>query len=134
MKYLLDTHILLWFLEDPSRLSEKVQQILEDSLSDVELYVSIVSVWEVAIKVSTGKFEFNLTSSDLFRKLKDNKLTLLNMLPRHVECVETLPFHHRDPFDRLLIATAKRENMIFLTSDMNIHQYAITCIWQLLSP
>ena len=128
MKYLLDTHTVLWFLEGQSRLSENVKQVLNDNLSS-DLYVSIASLWEMVIKESVGKLEFNLTTSDFIKKLKENDMTLIGISPEHIEHIKTLPFHHRDPFDRLLIATAQIENMIFLTSDEHIHQYAVQWIW-----
>ena len=94
------------------------------------LYISIVSAWEIAIKVSLGKLpEWNGGVGIFLAKIYDMPIGLLPVTPCHVEMVETLPFIHRDPFDRLLVATAKADGMTILTADENIHKYDVSSVW-----
>ena len=94
------------------------------------LYISIVSTWEIAIKVSIGKL-LGLKGGvrTFLAKLDEMPVELLPVMPSHVEMVEALPFIHRDPFDRLLVATAKVEGMTILTADENIHKYDVSFAW-----
>lgn len=125
MKYLLDTHIVLWIAENSSRLSGKVKHIILDSS---EKYVSIASVWEVAIKISTGKITLEGGVADFFRMIDANGFTLLPIKREYIEYIQNLTFHHRDPFDRLLVATTACERMSLITADENIRLYDISCI------
>ena len=94
------------------------------------LYISIVSAWEIAIKVSLGKlYGFDGGVRVFLTKLEDMPVVQLTVMPRHVEMVESLPWIHRDPFDRLLVATAKAEDMTILTADENIHHYDVPYAW-----
>ena len=97
--------------------------------SENKSYVSIASAWEVAIKVRTGKLHLDGGVSEFFNIIYQNGFDLLPITVRHLEIVETLPFIHRDPFDRLLVATAKAEGMTILTADENIHQYEVPTVW-----
>ena len=123
MRYLLDTHILLWFFEEPARLSEQDKSIILDP--DSEIYVSIASAWEVAIKISLGKIDLQGGVNVFLQSIERNGFFLLPIKKEHLECVETLPFHHRDPFDRLLIATAIREGLGLVTDDEKIGLYEL---------
>ena len=128
MKLLIDTHVAIWWMSKREKLSPKVKAMLLDDANS--LYISIVSAWEVAIKTSLGKLpEFDGGAKVFIAEMEDNPIVFLPVRKRHVEMVETLPFHHRDPFDRLLIATAKVEGMTILTADENIHQYDVPWIW-----
>jgi len=127
MKYLLDTSTAIWALGNKTKLSEAAKTIIDDvSLS---LCVSIISAWEIAIKVSIGKLNFGGGSAFFLEKMQNNGVELLNIKETYIECVESLPFIHRDPFDRLLIATAKAEDMTILTADENIHKYDVPFVW-----
>ena len=127
MKLLLDTHAALWWVNEHEKLSSEAKLLLLND--DHTLYISIVSAWEIAIKVSLGKLP-GLSGVGVFlAKIKDIPINLLPVTPRHVEIVETLPFIHRDPFDRLLVAVAKTEGMTILTADENIHKYDIPSVW-----
>jgi PIN domain nuclease of toxin-antitoxin system len=128
MKLLLDTHVAIWCWSAPKRLSSKARELLSnDSHSR---YVSIVSAWEVAIKASMRKLpEFDGGVKAFLAEMKLNPVVLLPVRTRHVKMVETLPFIHRDPFDRLLVATAKVENMTILTADENIQKYEVASVW-----
>ena len=127
MKYLLDTHTAIWALGNKANLSEAVKIIIDDV--SLPLYVSIISAWEIAIKVSIGKLNFVGGSAFFLEKMRHNGIELLTINSSHIEPVEKLPFIHRDPFDRLLVATAKAEGMTIMTSDENIQKYDISWIW-----
>ena len=128
MRLLLDTHTAIWLMSKQEKLSSEAKAMLLDRTST--LHVSIVSAWEVAIKTSLGKLpEFNGGVKTFLAKVKAMPVVLVPITPHHVEIVETLPFIHRDPFDRLLVATAKVERMTILTADENIHLYDVPFVW-----
>lgn len=123
MRYLLDTHTFLWFLLNNDSLSKTVRDIIEDSPI---LYLSIVSLWEIAIKTSIHKLNLkNRTLADLLNACKEKNIQILPITPKHIEEVSTLPFIHRAPFDRMLVAQAKVERMTLITHDQYIPQYPI---------
>lgn len=106
MKLLLDTHTLLWFIAGSPSLSASARSLIEDAAN--EKFVSIVSIWETAIKVSIGKMTLTEFFDDLFpHQLQINGFELLPVKVEHTSVITTLSFHHRDPFDRLLTAQAK---------------------------
>ncbi|MEE9431796.1 MAG: type II toxin-antitoxin system VapC family toxin [Melioribacteraceae bacterium] len=100
MKYLIDTHVLLWITNDDSRLSEKVKNLFLNEKNDI--YLSMASVWEMAIKISLNKLDVNETLKSFVRtKIIRNKIKIVNISVEHLFMLENLPFHHKDPFDRL---------------------------------
>jgi PIN domain nuclease of toxin-antitoxin system len=123
MKYLLDTHILPWAIRDESKLSSEVSRILSDS--ENHIYISIVSEWEIVIKASIGKLQLNPNLKALMDKIDQLNFLRLNLERGHLINYENLPLLHRDPFDRLLIAQAKFENLSVITSDANFKLYDI---------
>jgi PIN domain nuclease of toxin-antitoxin system len=128
MRCLLDTHTAFWYFAGSPELSEKAKAAIDDS--DNEIYVSIISAWEIAIKRSLGRENTSLCSTaEFFDEIVASDFELLTLEPRHVRPVETLPYHHRDPFDRLLIATAMSENMTFLSADENVPKYEVSWLW-----
>jgi PIN domain nuclease of toxin-antitoxin system len=128
MKLLLDTHTALWWVNEHEKLSLTARTLLSDDSHS--RHVSIVSAWEVAIKASLGKlYDFDGGVSAFLAEMEYNPVTLLSITTQHVKMVETLPFIHRDPFDRLLVATAKVENMTILTADENIQKYDVSSVW-----
>jgi PIN domain nuclease of toxin-antitoxin system len=128
MKLLLDTHVAIWWINGDEKLSSKVRALLLDDSHP--LHISIASAWEVAIKTSIGKLpDFDGGVKAFLAEMEDNPVVLLPVKTRHIEMVETLPFVHRDPFDRLLVATAKVENMTILTADENIRKYEVASVW-----
>ena len=128
MKLLLDTHTAIWWINGHENLSSPAKTML--LASENSLYISIVSAWEVAIKTSLGKLpEFHGGVRAFLAKVYAMPVTLLPVMPLHVEIVETLPFYHRDPFDRLLTATAMVEPMTILTADENIKKYDVQTAW-----
>jgi len=128
MKLLLDTHTALWWINEHEKLSSKARALLRND--EHTLYISIVSLWEVAIKVSLGKLSgLNGGVKTLIAKIEVLPVSVLPITSRHVEMVETLPFIHRGPFDRLLVAAAKVEGMTILTADENVHKYDVPTVW-----
>lgn len=116
MKYLLDTHILIWLAINPSQLSSKVLAVCEDASN--ELSVSIASFWELSIKMSLGKIDL---ADDALEQLQLwcnlNQVSILPIEVAHCERVKGLPLHHRDPFDRLLIAQALEQDLTLISAD-----------------
>jgi len=127
MQYLLDTHVALWFFEEPERLSETVFRTILDPAN--AKYVSIASAWELAIKIGTGKLTFEGGIDCFFNTIDENGFGLLPITEEHVKQLETLPLLHRDPFDRILVASAIAEGMHLITADANIRLYVVDSIW-----
>lgn len=121
MKLLLDTHVLLWAAGEPGRLSAAARRLLNDAAN--ELVFSVASLWEVAIKRSLGRKDFQVDARLLRRGLLDNGYSELPIISEHVVAVESLPLIHKDPFDRLLLAQAAVEGITLLTVDPQVAQY-----------
>ncbi|WP_107671301.1 type II toxin-antitoxin system VapC family toxin [Cyanothece sp. BG0011] len=128
MKLLLDTHAFLWFIAGSSKLSQNARVLIEDQSN--ERFLSIASLWEIAIKVSIGKLKLQLSISDLVRdQVYDNDIKLLGISPQHLDTLKQLDFNHKDPFDRLIIAQAITENLTILSVDSVFDNYPITRLW-----
>ena len=128
MTLLLDTHTLLWFVEDAAALSARAKAVIED-LDNTPTY-SIASVWEMAIKVGLGKLAMSCPLYPEFaRLLQERGFQQLGISYRHASEVARLPWHHRDPFDRLLIAQASVENLPIVSVDAAFDDYAVTRLW-----
>ena len=125
--YLLDTHTAIWFFNGDSQLSAAAKQVIL-GLSNTK-YLSIVSAWEVAIKLSIGKLEISGKTADFIQDAESNGIIILPIKPSHLTTFESLPFIHRDPFDRLLIASALAEEMTLITDDNNIARYNVPQVW-----
>ena len=126
MNYLLDTHIVLWFLLDDKKLSENVKQKIINSNNNK--FISIASTWELAIKINLGKINFDGGISVFFEEINKIGFELLPISPEYITRLENLPLHHRDPFDRLIISTAIEENMVLITADSNMGLYDVSCL------
>lgn len=128
MTLLLDTHALLWFVEGEAALSDRARTTIED-LDNTPVY-SIVSVWEMAIKISVGKLAMSRPLYPEFaRLLQERGFEQLDISYRHASEVTRLPWHHRDPFDRLLIAQASVENLPIISVDTAFDDYDVTRLW-----
>lgn len=128
MRYLLDTHGLIWFIGGDARLSAHARRLIEDERS--ELFVSIASLWEMAIKFSIGKLELGLPFGDLFpEQLARNSIGLLGITVEHLRGVSDLPLHHRDPFDRLIIAQSQIEQLPVISIDAALDAYGVRREW-----
>lgn len=127
MKLLLDTHTFLWFIDDNPRLSVRAKSLLE---SDADLLLSVASLWEIAVKVSTGKLTL-AQPHDAFvpQQLADNEVEILPISLAHLGAVSSLPFHHRDPFDRLIISQAMVEQLPVVSMDAALDAYSVRRLW-----
>jgi len=125
--YLLDTHTAIWFFNGSNTLSKTADSIIRDLYNPI--YISIVSVWEIAIKIGIGKLEFNGKTAGFVRLAEKNEIIILPIKPDHITSLESLPLIHRDPFDRLLVAIAIDEQMSIISADKNIAQYNVPIIW-----
>ena len=122
MRYLLDTHIVLWLAENSPKLPKTAISIILDDAN--EKYVSIASCWEVSIKLSLGKLNLSGGTSEFFRIIKENGFKLLGITEEYLKVLETMPFHHLDPFDRLLISTALANDLVLLSDDSQLQAYS----------
>ena len=128
MKLLLDTHTFLWFIMGNAKLSANARAGIESLANDK--YVSIASVWEIAIKVSVGKLSLSAPFIPLIPdQLSANGFELLHLDMAHAAGLINLPFHHRDPFDRLLIAQATVEQMQIVSIDTAFDAYPVSRLW-----
>jgi PIN domain nuclease of toxin-antitoxin system len=128
VRYLLDTHTFLWLASDDPRLSSRAREVFLNEES--EILLSIASVWELAIKASLGRLAFMLPLPQFIEQQIDAMgLQLLPIALQHVLAVETLPFHHRDPFDRLLIAQSTCERAVVLGTDEAFDAYGVERVW-----
>jgi len=122
MKFLLDTHILLWAAGSPEKLSQQAKSIIEES--ENELFFSAASLWEISIKIGLGRDDFIVDARVLRRALIDNGYQELSITGLHSVSVKDLPVIHKDPFDRILLSQAMVEGFTLLTSDKTIAQYS----------
>lgn len=124
MRFLLDTHIFLWAIDDSPRLNDTYKQLLNST--DHQPVLSIVSLWEMSIKIGIGKLKPFGNFPDVVKQHVTSKgLELLQIKPEHLDSLVNLPQHHRDPFDRLLIAQAIYEDIPILTDDSLFSNYPI---------
>jgi PIN domain nuclease of toxin-antitoxin system len=121
MKFLLDTHLLLWAANEPQRLSAKALALMSDL--ENELIFSAASLWEITIKNGLGRADFVVDARLLRRGLLDNQYGELAITSAHAIFVDSLPHLHKDPFDRILVAQATVEGITLLTSDTLVSQY-----------
>jgi PIN domain nuclease of toxin-antitoxin system len=128
MRVLLDTHAFLWWVEDARALSKRARTAIADPAN--ECLFSLASCWEMAIKLSLGKLRL-LGAIERFipEQLSANAFRLLEIDFRHVARVAALPFHHRDPFDRLLVAQALEEHCVIVSADLIFRKYGVSRIW-----
>jgi PIN domain nuclease of toxin-antitoxin system len=128
MEYLLDTHTLLWIITDDNQLSNKVKKLFLDE--ENEIFLSIASLWEIAIKVSLNRLELGQSLTDFYYKhVIGNKIKLLDLKVEHLAVLETLEFHHKDPFDRLIVCQSIVEKIPVLSSDKVLSKYPIKRVW-----
>ena len=123
MKLLLDTHIFLWFLEGNTSISQNARQLIQSPENDK--YISLISFYETAIKVKIGKLTLAVSIEDYLQSLQESDVQLLPIKENHIITYELVPLidTHRDPFDRLIIATALFENLAIITSDKRFENY-----------
>ena len=118
---------MLWFVSGDERLSQKARQTIEDP--DCTSYISVASWWEIAIKCSLGKLRLDRPFEAFMAERIEEGFRVLSLETRHLPALATLPFHHRDPFDRLIICQAMAENMPVCTGDSHFADYGIQQLW-----
>ncbi len=123
--YIIDTHVLLWLLSEPDKLSATAKRILQED----DLYISMASLWEIAIKQSNGKLELPFTPEDLYAICIERDIQVKQIMPSHLNQLSNLPKIHNDPFDRLIICQSLADNIPILTCDGKIRLYNVTTIW-----
>ncbi len=128
MAFLLDTHTFMWFIEGDKSLPPKSRDIIKDVNN--KCFLSIGSIWELAIKYSIGKLRSKTTFSEIGKLIVENDIELLSISMEHIAQVLILPFHHRDPFDRLIIAQGMVENLQIITRDKDFKSYGIEIFWE----
>ena len=128
MKYLLDTHVFKWLDNESNKISPKAHALMADKNN--QLVLSLVSVWEIQIKVQLGKMHLRTQLSAVVEdQQRVNQIELLPVKLEHILYLENLPHHHRDPFDRILIAQAISEGLTLIIHDVLIAQYAVKTEW-----
>ncbi len=126
MRLLLDTHAVIWFITADPNLPSSTKKLIEEANLR---YVSMASLWEISIKHSINKLELETDLSKLFDLIIKSGIEILNLLPDHLLKQAQLPLHHRDPFDRLLVAQAISENLTLVSCDEHLKSYNTKIIW-----
>jgi PIN domain nuclease of toxin-antitoxin system len=128
MRLIVDGHSLIWAVDDPSRLTSTAATALRDPAN--ELLLSAATIWEMAIKVGLGKLTLSLPYRQwMDRAVADLGLAVLPITVEYADVQATLPLHHRDPFDRLIIAQALMESVMIVSADAGLDQYGVTRLW-----
>lgn len=127
MRLLLDTHAILWHFERNPLLSAEASAAIKNPQNDI--FVSVVSLWELAIKTSLGKLKLPKSVSGIAAELRDGGAAIIRISEEHAMATESLPWHHRDPFDRMLIAQALQENLALVTCDSAFAHYDVPRVW-----
>lgn len=124
--YLLDTHALLWYLRNSPELSKKALKIIN---TEDEIFVSVASLWEIAIKNSIGKLDLEFSIEEIENLCNEKDIMILQINGKHLDKIKLLPKIHSDPFDRLIIAQAQTEELTILTTDSKIPKYPVKTQW-----
>jgi len=127
MNYLLDTHVLIWFLNGDKSLSTKARKAIESD--NATNFVSIASLWEISIKLSLDRISIKVPFENLGIELEKNNFQLLPITLADTVILSTLPFNHRDPFDRLLISQSISNNFTLISKDKEFSSYEIKLLW-----
>ncbi len=128
MRLLLDTHTFLWFIEDHQSLGAEARRLIEEPSNEV--FLSIASIWEMAIKLSLGKLHLGQPFDQFIaNQLESNNISPLDISIKHAAAIADLPFHHRDPFDRLLVAQSLVEGYPILSADITLDAYGVMRRW-----
>ncbi len=128
MNILLDTHAFLWFINGDDKLSMSARQAIENER--YKKYISTAGLWEITIKSSIGKLDIPLPIGKFYQEqILDNGFSLLQIEPSHIAQVHDLPFYHKDPFDRLMIAQVITENMTIISCDEHFQSYGVKTLW-----
>ena len=128
MQYLLDTHAFIWFINGDKTLPKNIKEIIANT--DNDCFISVASIWEIAIKQSLNKLELKDNFSKIETFIEENDITLLPIEFDHLQKLLKLPFHHRDPFDRIIIAQALAEQITVITKDEAFAKYKVKALWK----
>lgn len=126
-RFLLDTHGLLWLIQGDLQLSERARAVISDDGN--QLYFSVASIWEIAIKLNIGKLKIGHTIDDVYTLLAQLKIEILPIERSDLIRYLTLPLHHRDPFDRVIIAQAIDRELVLLSADRSFEAYSVQRLW-----
>jgi PIN domain nuclease of toxin-antitoxin system len=126
MPFLLDTHVLIWFIEGDESLPESIREAIQSSNQN---FVSMASFWEMAIKVSLGNLELTTSFVKYFETVVGEGFIILPVDFAHTVKLSQLPFYHKDPFDRTLIAQAISEDLTIITKEQLFEEYGVKCLW-----
>ncbi|MDR2168123.1 MAG: type II toxin-antitoxin system VapC family toxin [Clostridiales bacterium] len=127
MGYLLDTHTLIWYIEGSPKIPAEILRLIKNGAD--KKYISSASLWEIAIKMSIKKLKIGMTFDELLILVEDSGLVILHPESEYLKGIFRLENLHKDPFDRLIIATAIAKGLTIITADKDIQKYAASCIW-----
>ena len=127
MKLLLDTHSFIWWNSAPEFLSKQALALLEDEAN--EPVISVVNIWEIQIKNAAGKMDLTVPLENIVKTYSENGIEILPVYASHILQLNSLADHHRDPFDRILVAQALVKDMTIISKDAKIKQYPVTVVW-----
>ncbi len=127
MNNLIDTHALIWFLNGDIDISQKARKIIEES--ETVNYISIASLWEMSIKISLGKLELKTPFAKIAEKIDSNGFQILPITFEDTLTLSDLPFHHRDPFDRILISQSINNKLLIISKDKYFESYGVPLAW-----
>ncbi len=127
MAFLLDTHAFLWFVSGDDQLPAKIRSKIEDV--NKPCFLSAVSLWEITIKHQLGKLKLNISLEKLFEYVQRNQIEIIQITPDHLLALSVLPYHHNDPFDRLIISQSIAENLVLVSRDTQLKKYKVKIQW-----
>jgi PIN domain nuclease of toxin-antitoxin system len=127
MNTLIDTHTLIWFLNGDDDLSDRAKKIIEES--DAVNFVSIASLWEMAIKISLGKLELKRPFAEILVQIENSGFQILPITFEDTLILSNLPFHHRDPFDRIIISQSLNNKLTIISKDKHFSAYQVSLSW-----
>lgn len=127
MKFLLDTHTFIWFMNGDDLLPKTIIKDIQNT--ENECFISVASIWEIAIKISLNKLALKSSFNQIFKILLDNEIDVLPITFEDIQKLINLPFHHRDPFDRIIVCQAIQRNLIILSKDEYFKSYEIKLKW-----
>jgi len=128
VKYLLDTHAVIWYFEDSPELPQKITELIDDP--KINIYICSVSLWEIAIKINIGTLKLSMPFEDLISNIRNRDFDIIQIEDEYLKQLSKLPFLHKDPFDRLIISSALAEKLTIITADENIQKYDVPWIWK----
>ena len=127
MKYLLDTHAVIWYFEDSPELSQTITGLIDDP--EISIYICSVSLWEIAIKMNLNKLKLSMTFEELLNNIKTRDFRIIQIEDEYLNNLSKLPYIHKDPFDRMIISSALAEGLTIITIDENIQKYDVSWVW-----